>query len=91
MKSFIEYLTEGSLKWKMNKTVSKENAKLVPQKAYIPEIEYVSGKYVIIRLGTSRSEKWFMMINDGKARELSRGGIAKYSKLADAKRYFEEL
>lgn len=82
MKKFNEYLSEG---WKMNKKVSKENEKFINQKAYIPELEYVNGKDVIIKVGTTRSEKYFFAIKDGKVIRNARGKDRSFSKLKWAK------
>ena len=91
MRTFNEYLTEGKLKWKMNKKVSPANEKLIDLQAWIPELEYVSGDYVIVKLGTSRSNKEFMMIDNGKVVQNSRNNMRTYSKLTSAKTYFEEM
>jgi hypothetical protein len=86
MKSFELYINEG---WKMNKTVSKENEKLIDLKTWSPELEYVNGKDVIIKVGTSRSEKYFFAFKDGKAIQNARGKDRSFSKLTWAKDSFK--
>jgi hypothetical protein len=104
MKSFKEHLTEAvtgrsslppyksKLKWKKSKEVSKKNEKLINLKAFVPEVEWTSGKYTIIKVGGTLSYKYYIMINDGKVRPSGHGkGPQTYSKLNMAKFYFEEL
>jgi hypothetical protein len=105
MKSFREHLTEAvtgrssvppyksKLKWKKTKGgVSKKNMKLINLNAYIPEVEWTSGKYTIIKVGGHLSYKKYLMINNGKVRPSGHGsGPQTYSKLEMAKFYFDEL
>jgi hypothetical protein len=104
MKTFRQHLIEAvtgrspvpryksKLKWKKSKEVSKKNMKLINLKAYVPEAEYTSGKYTIIRVGTHLSYKKFLMIINGKVRPSGHGkGHQTYSKLEMAKFYFDEL
>jgi hypothetical protein len=104
MQKFNEFITEAvrghsslpayksKLKWKKSKQVSKKNEKLINLQSFVPEIEWTSGKYTIIKLGGTRSYKYYIMINDGKVRPSGHGkGPQTYSKLEMAKRYFDEL
>ena len=106
MKTFRQHLIEAvtgrsslppyksKLKWKKSTNVSKKNEKLINLKAYVPEVEWTSGKYTIIRVGTHLSYKKFLMINNGKLRPSGTGhgkGAQAYSKLEMAKFYFDEL
>jgi hypothetical protein len=104
MKSFRQHLTEAvrghsslpayksKLKWKKSKEVSKKNMKLINLKAYVPEVEWTSGKYTIIKVGGHLSYKKYLMINNGKVRPSGHGsGPQTYSKLEMAKFYFDEL
>jgi hypothetical protein len=104
MKSFKAHLTEAvkgyssvpayksKLKWKKSKQVSKKNEKLINLQSFVPEIEWTSGKYTIIKVGGTLSYKKYLMINDGKVRQSGHGkGHQTYSKLEMAKFYFDEL
>jgi hypothetical protein len=104
MQKFNEFITEAvkgysslpayksKLKWKKSKEVSKKNMKLINLKAYVPEVEWTSGKYTIVKVGGTLSYKYYIMINDGKVRPSGHGkGPQTYSKLEMAKFYFDEL
>jgi hypothetical protein len=83
-----EAISEGKLEWKINKKVSPANVKIIGLQSWIPEMEYVSGNYVIVKLNPKFYDG-YMMIDNGKLVWSKRKTIATEHKLENAKKYFE--